>query len=81
MAITEDKLLPIYTAIKGWRMRKLKTTQHMIEKLGISFDISSYNETQKVMLVLEKPIQQMRDVYGWSNKPPPLARKMPSRFF
>ena len=58
----QEKLLQMYTAAKGWRMRKLKTTQHIIERLGISFVISSYNETQKVMSALEKQIQQIRDV-------------------
>ena len=59
---TEEKLLRMYTAAKGWRTRKLKATQHMIEKLGISLDISSYKETQKAMSALEKQIQTMRDV-------------------
>ena len=34
----------------------------MIEKIGISFDISSYKETQKAMFALEKQIQTMTDV-------------------
>ena len=56
LGVSEEKLLCMYTATKGWRTRKLQTTEHMIEKIGISFDISSYKETQMAM------IQTMRDV-------------------
>ena len=60
--VAEEKLLQMYTATKGWRTRKLETTRHMIQKIGISFDLTSYNEIKKEMATLEKQITTLRDV-------------------
>ena len=60
--ISEDQLARTYASAEGWRPRKIKTIQHMVEKVEIQFDLSSYNKLQGKMTVLEKQIVTMREI-------------------
>ena len=52
----------MYTTAKGWTTRMLETVWYMIQKVAISFDMSSFNKVRKEMSVLEKQINTIREV-------------------
>ena len=47
---------------KGWRIQKIRTIEHMIQKVKLQFDLSSYNKLQSEMIALEKQIVTMRKI-------------------
>ena len=61
--MTEDKLLRIYSTSKGWRTRKITTMKHMIQKVDMQFNVSSYSKLKKVMAVFEKQNVNMCEIY------------------
>ena len=61
--LTKDQLARAYICLcKGMENKKIKTIKHMIQKVKLSFHLSSYNKLQSEMTVLEKQIITMCEI-------------------
>lgn len=59
---SEAEIVKANACDKRWRRRKIKTVWHMIQSLGINFNLSSYNKLKKELNVLDRQIYSIQDI-------------------
>ena len=57
-----------YAKAKNWRIRKIKTIQHMMKALFEAFDQSMYQKINEDLLIYENQAENMRNAHNvWNS--------------